>query len=41
MASIAGDETLRIWNAVLGSPVVGKPASERKREPFPNIPRIR
>lgn len=41
VASIAGDETLRIWNAVFGSPLVGNPATEKKRDPFPNIPRIR
>ncbi|PIN16377.1 Anaphase promoting complex, Cdc20, Cdh1, and Ama1 subunits [Handroanthus impetiginosus] len=40
VASVAGDETLRLWN-VFGTPPVGKPATERKREPFPNVPRIR
>ncbi|XP_042004506.1 cell division cycle 20.1, cofactor of APC complex-like [Salvia splendens] len=41
VASIAGDETLRIWNAVFATPPKGKSAEERRWEPFPNIPRIR
>lgn len=43
VASIAGDETMRIWNGVFATPSKGKGAerTERKREPFPNTPRIR
>ncbi|KAK6158506.1 hypothetical protein DH2020_005820 [Rehmannia glutinosa] len=39
VASIAGDETLRFWN-VFGTPLK-KPGTERKQEPFSNVPRIR
>ncbi|XP_057786618.1 cell division cycle 20.2, cofactor of APC complex-like isoform X1 [Salvia miltiorrhiza] len=43
VASVAGDETLRIWDAVFATPPKGKSkdAEEGRREPFPNIPRIR
>ncbi|KAH6760885.1 Transducin family protein / WD-40 repeat family protein [Perilla frutescens var. frutescens] len=41
VASIAGDEMMRIWKGVFATPTVGKGAAERNREPFPNIPRIR
>ncbi|KAH6820470.1 Transducin family protein / WD-40 repeat family protein [Perilla frutescens var. hirtella] len=41
VASIAGDEMMRIWKGVFATPTVGKGAEERNREPFPNIPRIR
>ncbi|KAK4486307.1 hypothetical protein RD792_008978 [Penstemon davidsonii] len=41
VASVAGDETLRFWN-VFGTPrSQGKPRTEKKQEPFANIPRIR
>ncbi|KAH6804429.1 Transducin family protein / WD-40 repeat family protein [Perilla frutescens var. frutescens] len=41
VASIAGDEMMRIWKGVFATPTVGKGVAERNREPFPNIPRIR
>ncbi|KAI3468556.1 hypothetical protein Pfo_025219 [Paulownia fortunei] len=40
VATVAGDETLRFWN-VFGTPPLKKPGTERKQEPFRNIPRIR
>lgn len=40
VASIAGDETMRLWN-VFGTTQLGKPGNERKKEPFSNFPRIR
>lgn len=41
VATAAADETLRIWN-VFGDPKLAKkkPSAERK-DPFPNIARIR
>ncbi|KAL8063871.1 hypothetical protein ABFX02_01G054600 [Erythranthe guttata] len=40
VASVAGDETLRLWS-VFGTTQIGKAVIEKKQEPFSNVPRIR